>query len=70
MEAGRAVMNHALALFAALVLLAVLLVAGIFVWRVKSDDYEAKHREPRPVRLPRQLTERWADFDEDGRTGW
>lgn len=63
-------MNPALALLAAIVLLAVLVVAGVFVWRVRSDNYAARHRGTGPDRLPRQLAERWADFDEDGRTGW
>lgn len=61
---------HALALFAALVLLAVLVVAGIFWLRVRSDNYAAKHRQPAPARLPRQLVSRSLDFDEYGRTWW
>lgn len=52
----------------ALVLLAVLVVAGVFWLRVRSDTYAAKHREPSPPRLPRQLVSRSLDFDEYGRT--
>lgn len=34
----------------------------------ESDDYEARHRVDRPVRLPRQLTARTQDFDDYGRS--
>jgi hypothetical protein len=58
-----------LAALAGLVLFAVLSVAAIFFFRVRSDKYEAARRLDRPEGRPppRQLTSRAYDFDEYGR---
>jgi hypothetical protein len=56
-----------LAVFAALVLLACAGVAGIFTTINYLNRRAAAANRVRTKRLPRQLVERWADFDEQGR---
>jgi hypothetical protein len=60
-------MNPALALLLALVLLACLGEAGIFTTINYLNRRAAAANRVRTKRLPRQLAERWADFDENGR---